>query len=897
MTQALDKMYTKATVEKGSFNDKEQSFVAWASRPVLDRQGEIIASNAWDIENYLKGPILLWAHDYNLPPVGTSMWTKVQSKGLKFAPKFAPTAMGKELYELYRDGFLHSFSVGFDPKDYVDDEKKTVEYIGWFGEKLSKPVRTWTDVELLEISCVPVAACPDALVERVSSGQIKTKGLQKAITDTTSKTVIPFKKYGLDPEDAEWDGPSERKEAETDDLLIMSTWYDGGEEDVKASYKLPHHRADGHNTVWRGVAAAMVALLGGRGGVDIPDGDRRGVYAHLSKHYGEFDKGVPEFKHYTELDLKVMDPGDPITELSTSEGVFIGTPEEIREMWEKSGIDLERSRPSSSSSSTGAASSSSSIASVTETIETSAGPVEGGWEATEAEERDAVEAMRQEGLAKEKDGHIPVTTELWNSLMDNTKTLTAQISDHSPEYLQKVYGGIIPPDGKWNKGLSDEFDLPVLSDVTSSFKYTLYSSYLGCEIKDICRFGYDIPSVLLGTYLETISQATDDYTVHDIRNFSTTGQETPPRTSQVQLRAHEYGEYLTDGTKFCSHEGVSIILDFDACWGGVDFDIFVSKENLAIAQAKMQEIHVLAKENNMLKGEKFSLSGEFLDPSGEDWSDVIIPKKDKLAITNSLDIIESGKSRGLLFAGPPGTGKTLSGRVIMNSTAATFIWVSTRDFGYRPSSSIISLAFDMARDLAPTVLFMEDIDSWLGGGATDAMKIEMDGIRKSNGIATILTTNFPEQLPEALIDRPGRFHHILLFDLPNLKQRHEMLSKWAIGATNETISQVAKDTDGYSGAHIKHLVDYAETIAEDEDVSIGKALMLSLDRLKEQRETIHGFKGIVSDTGIIEYSEEEMDTMIEQGIRIREQNEVIKDYAHTLKLVNAKLRVHQGGTG
>ena len=57
-------------------------------------------------------------------------------------------------------------------------------------------------------------------------------------------------------------------------------------------------------TVWRGVAAAMGALLGGRGGVDIPDGDREAVYNHLAKHYAQFDKEVPEFKSYSADELK-----------------------------------------------------------------------------------------------------------------------------------------------------------------------------------------------------------------------------------------------------------------------------------------------------------------------------------------------------------------------------------------------------------------------------------------------------------------------------------------------------------------------------------------------------------------------------------------------------------------
>lgn len=379
MAEALSKMYTQATVEKGTFDEAERTFVAWASKPVLDRDGEIIASDAWDADNFRKNPVLLWAHDYSLPPVGKVLWVKEQKNGLKFMPKFAPTDMGVELFELYQDGFLNTFSVGFIPKDFEEDEEETVQFMGWFGDIFEKPVLTYTDVELLEISCVPVPSCPAALVERMASGQIKAKGLVKAIADTASKTVIPFKKYALDSEDAEWDGPAERKEADTDDLLLMSTWYDAENPDTKSSYKLPHHRAEGHNTVWRGVAAAMVALLGGRGGVDIPDDDRRGVYGHLSRHYGEFDKDPPEFKHYTEADLKAMETD-------------------------------------------------------TETIQTSAGEVEGGWsEVEDIEERDPVEIMRQGGLERAQDGIIPVTTELWNSIMDGYENMLKNAAEQEPD--------------------------------------------------------------------------------------------------------------------------------------------------------------------------------------------------------------------------------------------------------------------------------------------------------------------------------------------------------------------------------------------------------------------------------------------------------------------------------
>jgi len=127
-----------------------------------------------------------------------------------------------------------------------------------------------------------------------------TDGVQAVIgklkDDKSIKTVIPFKTWPLEPEDTEWDAAKEIAKADIKDLKIMSTWYDSENEEIKSAYKLPHHRASDYHTIWRAVSAAMATLLGARGGVDIPDNERKGVYNHLKKHYDEFEKEAPEFK-------------------------------------------------------------------------------------------------------------------------------------------------------------------------------------------------------------------------------------------------------------------------------------------------------------------------------------------------------------------------------------------------------------------------------------------------------------------------------------------------------------------------------------------------------------------------------------------------------------------------
>jgi hypothetical protein len=89
------------------------------------------------------------------------------------------------------------------------------------------------------------------------------------------------------------------------------------------SLKLGHHRPSDGAVVWRGVAAAMGALLGARGGVDIPEADRRKVYEHLAKHARAFDKEPPEFKAAEPVMLKLA--SEPET---SPDPVLILTPDE-----------------------------------------------------------------------------------------------------------------------------------------------------------------------------------------------------------------------------------------------------------------------------------------------------------------------------------------------------------------------------------------------------------------------------------------------------------------------------------------------------------------------------------------------------------------------------------------
>lgn len=132
---------------KAVYDSKEK--IAVASTNVVDRHGERINQDGWDLKNFKNNPVMLWAHDHKEIAVGVCKNVHIERTGgtprLVFTPDFhdkTPTA--KALKELFNEGWLNSFSVGFIPKEF--DGKDS----------------TYLKQELLEISAVNVPANADA---------------------------------------------------------------------------------------------------------------------------------------------------------------------------------------------------------------------------------------------------------------------------------------------------------------------------------------------------------------------------------------------------------------------------------------------------------------------------------------------------------------------------------------------------------------------------------------------------------------------------------------------------------------------------------------------------------------------------------------------------------------
>ena len=145
----------------------ERQYEFTASTADMDRDGEIIDVEGWDLKNFKKNPIIMYAHDYRTLPIGKAIKIGVHDGKLKNTVEFPPegTYEFADIVErLVKTGYLTTESVGFIPRKWEDGD----------GEKGS-PRRTYTKQELLEISIVPIPSNPNAIMEAVEAGVITTK--------------------------------------------------------------------------------------------------------------------------------------------------------------------------------------------------------------------------------------------------------------------------------------------------------------------------------------------------------------------------------------------------------------------------------------------------------------------------------------------------------------------------------------------------------------------------------------------------------------------------------------------------------------------------------------------------------------------------------------------------
>lgn len=413
----------------------------------------------------------------------------------------------------------------------------------------------------------------------------------------------------------------------------------------------------------------------------------------------------------------------------------------------------------------------------------------------------------------------------------------------------------VPDPARWNKALPMTFDVANQELEPALVEYAWAAQYLGVAVKDLHVGCTSVPCARMGSFLTAIDEYLAVCTTEDVRKIvvsphetgSTKGREAPPVYSHIQLNSTRSRDFLTDGTRFLRTPFDKMVLKVAPVWFGIDITVYVGRKFADAGVDFIETRWARAKALNFLKGEAFSVSGEFLTKTGESWDDLFLTEHNAAALKRCVELLNTeGKDltpRGVLLVGPPGTGKTMAGRVMMNQTKdVTFVWLAARDFYYSGAFGGFTYAFDIARECAPSLVFIEDVDNWLSPHTVDLLKTEMDGIARHTGVVTVLTSNHPESLPAALIDRPGRFHDVLKVGLPSPAERRMMVLTWIPDLADATfadiLTAVVEGTEGYSGAHVKELATFSSILRTQESLELPEAVRRALDKIQEQRELI-----------------------------------------------------------
>ncbi|MFA5889302.1 MAG: ATP-dependent zinc metalloprotease FtsH [Candidatus Paceibacterota bacterium] len=237
-----------------------------------------------------------------------------------------------------------------------------------------------------------------------------------------------------------------------------------------------------------------------------------------------------------------------------------------------------------------------------------------------------------------------------------------------------------------------------------------------------------------------------------------------------------------------------------------------------------------------------------IDPNDKNqrvtFKDVAGCKEAKEELLEIVDFLKNPKKfldigaripKGILLMGAPGTGKTLLARAVAGEAQVAFFSISGSEFVEMfvgVGASRVRDLFMMAKKNSPSIIFVDEIDAvgrvrgvGAGGGndereqTLNQILVEMDGFEPNEKVIVMAATNRPDVLDPALL-RPGRFDRRVTLDLPDRKDREDILlvhSTKKPFAEDVDLKVIAERTPGFSGADLYSLMNEGAILAAREN--------------------------------------------------------------------------------
>ncbi len=281
----------------------------------------------------------------------------------------------------------------------------------------------------------------------------------------------------------------------------------------------------------------------------------------------------------------------------------------------------------------------------------------------------------------------------------------------------------------------------------------------------------------------------------------------------------------------------------------------VSGLPVAQAQAVLAELDRLRRELNVYRGRLVEVTptpmGQveltFLEPPDLRRDDVVLPatvldriERHALGVAeHRVGLRAAGQhlKRGLLLYGPPGTGKTHTMRYLLGRMGDyTRLLLTGRSLG------VVGSVTELARDLQPAVVVLEDVDlvamdrSFGPGGSPVLFDLldAMDGAAPDADLLFVLTTNRADLLEPALAARPGRIDVAVDVDLPDAGARRRLLRLYGrdvpLRLSDDDVTIAVERTQGVTASFLKELLRRAVLEALHEQDPVGEVTAAHLTR-------------------------------------------------------------------